>query len=82
MLVYSYMDIHSKTNSPLAKKRQYLYAFITNLIKNDLLPGNRIYRASGKVETTRSVKFILLGLDYINDLLFSTSRSFMFSYVI
>ena len=76
------MNIHRKAGINLAQKLRSLYAYITNLIKKDLLPGNRICRASGKVETTRSVKFTLIGLDYINDLLFSTSRSFMFGYVI
>jgi hypothetical protein len=76
------MIIHRKASIILAEKLQQLYAYITNLIKKDLLPGNRICRASGKVETSRSIKFTLLRVDYINDLLFSTSRSFMFSYVI
>jgi hypothetical protein len=76
------MIIHSKTNTALAQSIEAEYAYITNLIKKVLLPVRRIYCVSSKVETTRSVKFTLIGLDYINDLLFSTSGSFMFGYVI
>ena len=74
---------HLLTICQVACSMGIMYNCGTNLIKNDLLLGDQICCESGKVETIRSIAFTLvIVVDYINDLLFSTSRSFMFSYVI